>query len=210
MSEAGIIVADDAYLRGLREVCDRNGALLFFDEVQTGYGRTGTFLAQEHSGVVPDACSLAKGIAAGFPMGAVAVREDLAGALPPGSHASTFGGNPVACAAALAVLDAMDDESMIENAAVRGAYLAARLAALAADPEIPALEARGKGLLRGLVLPDHLDPASVLDELRERGVLLSRVGGQVLRFSPALNITLKELADGLDVVERTLRAALRR
>ncbi|MEV0637660.1 acetylornithine/succinylornithine family transaminase [Streptomyces sp. NPDC050619] len=204
-AEAGIVVGNDDYLRGLRELCDDHGALLLFDEVQTGYGRTGRFLSWEWSGVVPDACSLAKGIAAGLPMGAVAARESLAQALPPGSHASTFGGNPVVCAAALAVLDILDDESLVENAATRGAALAAGLAALVDDPATPVTEVRGRGLLQGLVLADHIAPARVLDRLRERGVLLSRVGIQVLRFSPALNITADELRQGLTVVTKVLR-----
>ncbi|RAG86341.1 aspartate aminotransferase family protein [Streptacidiphilus pinicola] len=208
-AEAGVIPAREDYLRGLREICERTGALLFFDEVQTGYGRTGAFLSHEHSGVVPDACSLAKGIAAGFPMGAVAVREHLAGALPPGTHASTFGGNPVACAAALAVLDVFEDEDLLANATSRGEALATALAAMVADPALPATASRGKGLLQGLVLADDVDVAALLTGLREQGVLLARVGHQVLRFSPALNITAEELDEGLAVVTRVLAEAPR-
>lgn len=204
--EGGIVVATDAYLRGAREICDRAGALLFFDEIQTGFGRTGRFLASEWSGVLPDACSLAKGIAAGFPLGAIAVSEALANALPPGSHATTFGGNPLACAAALAVLEIFDTEQLVTNADRVGTHLHARLAALVADASLPAAsEARGRGLLQGLVLATGVDPATVLASIRDAGVLLSLAGGNVLRFSPPLCVTRDEIDEGVAVVESVLR-----
>lgn len=205
--EGGIVVPDDAYLRGAREICDRAGALLFFDEIQTGIGRTGRFLASEWSGVLPDACSLAKGIAAGFPLGAIAVSEALANALPPGSHATTFGGNPLACAAALAVLDVIEREGLVNNAARVGAHLNARLSSLASDAAVPvAVTARGRGLLQGLVLGGGADPAKVLATIREAGVLLSLAGGNVLRFSPPLCIREHEIDEAMTTVEKALRA----
>jgi predicted acetylornithine/succinylornithine family transaminase len=192
-AEGGIIVATDAYLRGVREICDRKGALLFFDEVQTGYGRTGKFLAREWSGVMPDACSLAKGIGGGFPLAAVVCTEKLADGLPVGSHGSTFGGNSLACAAGLAILSIFDEEKLVENAHVVGGHLGGQLEAMAADADVPAaVEARGRGLLRGLkVAPSH-DAAAVLARLRELGVLASTAGGDVIRLAPPLNVTAAE------------------
>ena len=202
--EGGVVSATDAYLKGVRELCDSRGALLFYDEVQTGYGRTGKFLACEHSGVIPDGCSLAKGIASGFPLGAMAVREELANGLPPGSHATTYGGNPLACAAALAVLSIFDDEKLVENSAKVGAHLGQHLERIAAAGGAVD-EARGKGLLRGLRVADNYDPAALLAAVREAGVLLSIAGGNVLRFTPPLSITAAEIDEGVATVERVLR-----
>lgn len=207
--EGGIVVPSDAYLRGARELSDRHGALLFFDEIQTGIGRTGRFLAAEWSGVRADACSLAKGIAAGFPLGAIAVREDLANSLPPGSHATTFGGNPLACAVSLSVLAIIQDEGLVQNAETVGAYLRQRLEALVADPQIPvAVEARGRGLLQGLVVGGGADPAKTLAAIRDGGVLLSLAGGNVLRFSSPLCVTREQVDEAMTVVESALRSAV--
>jgi predicted acetylornithine/succinylornithine family transaminase len=206
--EGGVVAATPEYLRGVRELCDSAGALFMLDEVQTGYGRTGRFLAQEHSGVIPDAVALAKGIAGGFPLGAVGVRSALSGGLPPGTHGTTYGGNPLACAAALAVLRIFDRERLVENAERMGAYLGERLAALAADESLPAAsEARGLGLLRGLAIAHAYDPAPILADIRQRGVLLSIAGGNVLRFSPPLTISQNEIAEALVAVEASLKAA---
>jgi len=204
--EGGVVTASDAYLKGLRELCDSRGALLFYDEVQTCYGRTGKFLGYEHSGVVPDGCSLAKGIASGFPLGVMAVSEKLANGLPPGSHATTFGGNPLACAAALAVLEIFDEEKLVENAAKMGAHLAQHLERIASRGGA-VNEARGKGLLRGLRVADGYDPAALLGAIREAGVLLSIAGGNVLRFTPPLCVTAAEIDEGVAIVERVLSTA---
>ena len=204
--EGGVVVPPDDYLAGLRALCDAQGALLLFDEVQTGYARTGRFLGREWSGVWPDACALAKGIGAGFPLGAMAVSERLANALPPGTHATTYGGNPLACAAGLAVLEIIAREDLVRRADQRGVYLAQELAGIAADPTIPAAQAsRGRGLLQGLVLAPSVAPAAVLTEIREQGVLLSLAGGNVLRFTPPLCVTEDELAEGVAVVKRVLK-----
>jgi predicted acetylornithine/succinylornithine family transaminase len=202
--EGGVVVGTDEYLRAARKLCDARGALLMFDEVQTCMGRTGRFMGREHSGVMPDACALAKGIASGFPLGAMAVTEALAHALPPGTHASTFGGNPLACAAALEVLSILDDEELVDNADRVGAYLGEKLEQLAQLPAVA--QARGRGLLRGVKLAPHLNPASVLSSVREQGVLLSLAGGDVLRFTPPLCVTREEIDEGVAVVERVLMA----
>jgi predicted acetylornithine/succinylornithine family transaminase len=206
--EGGVLAGTPEYLRGVRALCDRAGALFMLDEVQTGYGRTGRFLAQEWTGVVADAVALAKGIASGFPLGAFAVSEKLAGSLPPGTHGTTYGGNPLACAAALAVLRIFDNEKVIENAERQGAYLAQRLSAFVADADLPAAGGvRGLGLLRGLAVADGFEPAALVGDLRARGVLVSIAGGNVLRFSPPLTITQAELDEALVAVEAALRAA---
>jgi len=207
-AEGGIIVATQELMQGVRRICDERGALFFLDEIQTGYGRTGRFLAQEWFDVVPDACSLAKGIGGGFPLGAMAVTERLAQGLPPGSHASTFGGNPLACAAGLAVLKIIDEEGLIDNAQRLGDYLAERLAAI--DARLPStVGTRGLGLLRGLVLADGIDPVATIAALQRAGLLLTLAGGQVVRISPALNVTRKELDEGLEILETVLRDAPR-
>jgi len=208
--EGGVVAASPEYLRAAREICDAAGALFMLDEVQTGYGRTGRFLAQAWSGVVPDACALAKGIAGGFPLGAVGVRPVLEKSLPPGSHGTTYGGNALACAAALAVLRIFDREKLVENAERVGTYLGARLEALAADATLPAAaDARGIGLLRGISVASGFDPGAIVADIRKRGVLVSIAGGTVLRFSPPLCVTEAEIAEGLTAVEAALRAATR-
>lgn len=207
--EGGLVVGEDDYLRGARALCDERGALLFFDEVQTGYGRTGRFLGREHSGVVPDGCSLAKGMGGGFPIGAIAIREHLADGLPPGSHASTFGGNPLAAAAALAVLRIFDEEDVVANADRMGERLGAGLAALAADPSVPAaVEARGRGLLRGVRLASGVDPKGVLVRLRDHEKMLGTIAGaDVLRLAPPLTVTASDVDDALGRLEAALRGA---
>jgi predicted acetylornithine/succinylornithine family transaminase len=207
-AEGGIIVPADAYLHAARELCDQVGALLLFDEVQTGYGRTGRFLAQEWSGVEPDACSLAKGIGGGFPLAAMAVKEHLAGALPPGTHASTFGGNALACAAGQAVLDIIDDEGLVARSEQTGHLLAEGLRRIANDLSVPAgTEQRGRGLLQGIVLADDVDPRATLGALREEGLLLCIAGGNVLRFAPPLNVSSEDIETGLRITADVLSRA---
>ena len=208
-AEGGIIMATEAFMQGARRICDERGALLFFDEIQTGYGRTGRFLAHEWFGTVPDACSLAKGIGGGFPLGAMAVTERLAQGLPPGSHASTFGGNPLACAAGLAVLHIIDEEGLVQNAQRLGGYLAGELAALDARLSTT-VGTRGIGLLQGIVLADDVDPGATVAAVHAAGLLLTLAGGNVIRISPSLNVTREELDEGLSVLEPILADAPRK
>lgn len=207
-AEGGLRVPSPGYLEGLRKLCDERGALLLLDEVQTGYGRTGKFLAAEHTGVRADACSLAKGIAGGFPFSAMLVSERAIGGLPYGSHASTFGGNPLACAAALATLAIFDEEKLVDNAASMGRYLGEKLATLATSEAVA--EPRGMGLLRGLMLASDVDPNATLVALRTRGLLLTLAGGNVLRFAPALNVTRDEIDEAVGIVGVVLDAAPRK
>lgn len=203
--EGGAIPARVEFLQGLRRLCDQHGALLMVDEIQTGIGRTGAFLAFEHAGIQPDAVALAKGLGGGFPIGSVLCSEKLAGALPPGTHGSTFGGNPLACAAALSVLEILDDERLIDHARRMGGHLGDRLRQAAeAHPTLFEGE-RGLGLLRGLVLRPGADARAALARVREQGVLLTAAGERTLRFTPPLIVTEAQLDEA---VQRTV-AALR-
>jgi acetylornithine/succinyldiaminopimelate/putrescine aminotransferase len=204
-AEGGVIVPSPGYLAGLRQLADERGALLFFDEVQTGYGRTGRFLGAEHDGVVPDACSLAKGIAGGFPLGAIAVTEKVADGLPYGSHASTFGGNPLACAAGLAVLRIFEEEGVLANVEKVGAHLRARLEARYGAGKSEAVAAiRGRGLLQAVALADAVDPLATLAAIRDRKVLVTLAGGSTLRLAPPLIVSADEIDEGLAAIDAVL------
>lgn len=197
--EGGVRPAPPGYLEAARRICDERGALLLIDEVQTGFGRTGRLFAIEHSGVVPDGLLLAKSIAAGLPMGAVAVHERH-GSLPGGAHGSTFGGNPLLCAAARAALRAYIEEELPRQAAEKGDWLLERLRAL----RLPAArEVRGLGLLVGIELRTRVQP--YLQALLERGVLALPAGPNVLRLLPPLVITY----DDLDIVAATMAEVVR-
>ena len=185
--EGGVHPATEEYIAGVTAVCRERGALLIIDEVQTGFGRTGALFACEHYGVETDILVLAKSIAGGMPMGAIAFHEHL-GPLPPASHGTTFGGNPLACAAARATLRYLHDHDLPQQAAEKGTYLMERLRAL----ELPQVrEVRGKGLLVGLELKERVQPYLV--RLTERGVLALPAGPNVLRLLPPLVITYDEL-----------------
>lgn len=204
--EGGVLPAPPGFLRELRDIADEAGALLLADEIQTGVGRTGRFLGFEHDGVQADVVALAKGLAGGVPIGAMLCRAELAEALPAGSHGSTFGGNPLASAAALAVLDVLEKERLLEAVEQRGAELAGRLTALATKYPKLVQTTRGRGLLQALVLKDEVDARALLGQLQDAGVLVTIAGGQALRFTPPLNITPAELGAALDVIDRVLGA----
>jgi acetylornithine/LysW-gamma-L-lysine aminotransferase len=198
--EGGVRPAPAGYLEAARRICDERGALLLLDEVQTGFGRTGRLFGMEHSGVVPDILILAKSIAAGLPMGAVAVHERH-GPLPGGAHGSTFGGNPLLCAAARAALRAYQDEDLPRQAAEKGVWLIERLRGL----QLPAVrEVRGLGLLVGLELKGRVQPH--LGALLERGVLALPAGPNVLRLLPPLVIGYEDLETVVDAIAEVLRA----
>ncbi len=185
--EGGVRPAPTGYLEAARRICDERGALLLLDEVQTGFGRTGKLFACEHSGVVPDILILAKSIAAGLPMGAVAIHARH-GALAGGSHGTTFGGNPLLCAAARATLRTYIQDDIAHQAAEKGAWLIERLTAL----RLPVVrEVRGLGLLIGLELKNRVQP--YLTALMERGVLALPAGPTVLRLLPPLVISYEDL-----------------
>jgi acetylornithine/N-succinyldiaminopimelate aminotransferase len=204
--EGGVLPAPAGFLAELRVIADQHGALLLVDEVQTGIGRSGRFLALEHSGVRPDAVTLAKGLAGGVPVGAMLCGSHLAGALPPGSHGCTFGGNPLASAAALAVLDVLQTEGLLAAAEERGAQLARGLGDLAKRHCSRVECARGVGLLQALVLREASDATAALGALRDAGVLLTIAGGRGLRFSPPLVISPAEIDEGVAAVDKVLKA----
>jgi len=204
--EGGVLPAPPGFLAALREIVDEAGALLIADEVQTGVGRTGKFLAFEHDGVKADVVALAKGLGGGVPIGAMLCRAALSEALPPGSHGSTFGGNPLASAAALTVLEVLEQERLLEQVSERGEELARRLAEVAQRHARLVATTRGRGLLQALVLKDGVDARGLLGKLQDAGVLLTIAGGQALRFSPPLNITSAELGAAFDVLDGVLGA----
>ncbi len=200
--EGGIRVPDDGYLQAARDICDDAGALLIFDEVQTGMGRTGKWFAREHSGVVPDIMTMAKAMAGGLPMGALLAREQTSSKMQKGDHAATFGGGPLLCAAALASLTVIEDEDLVDRSARMGRYLVDKLEGL----ELEAVrEIRGKGLMVGMELAVKCGP--VVDYARENGVLLNCTSDSVLRFVPPLVITQEQIDRVIDVVAEGIERA---
>ncbi|MHC4715179.1 MAG: aminotransferase class III-fold pyridoxal phosphate-dependent enzyme, partial [Planctomycetota bacterium] len=199
--EGGINVADDEYLRGLRELCDKGGAVLIFDEVQTGMGRTGEYFGYQHSGVVPDIMTMAKSLGGGVAIGAIAAKGEVAAALVPGSHASTFGGNALACAAALAVFDAIESENLIENTRKMGAYLRGELEKFAGKYDF-IREVRGKGLMLGAEL--SRPGAEIVSKCLERGLNINCTHDTVLRIMPAMTVTKDLLDAGLKILDTVL------
>jgi len=202
--EGGVLPAPPGFLRELRAIADRHGALLIADEIQTGVGRTGSFLAVEHDGVRPDVVVLAKGLGGGVPIGAMVCRAALEGALPPGSHGSTFGGNALASAAALAVLETLESDGVLARVPVLGARLHSGLVRLAERHGALVETARGKGLLQALVLKADVDARAVLGEMQQAGLLVTIAGGQALRFSPPLTVSEGEIDEALGIAERVL------
>lgn len=203
LGEAGAIEAPPGFLRSLRELATRAGALLLVDEIQTGVGRTGTFLAIEAEDARPDALTLAKGLGGGVPIGALLTGEHLAASLPKGSHGSTFGGNPLASAAALAVLRTLDKESLLVRVQTLGAWLADRLDTLRSRS--PLITRRtGRGLLQAIELVPEQSASALLGQLRDRGLLVTLAGSNALRFTPPLTISDEEFEEGLTLLEETL------
>jgi acetylornithine aminotransferase len=196
LGEGGVVPLEPGFVRAAGELAEDVGALLAFDEVQTGVGRTGTFFAWEQAGVRPDLATLAKGLANGLPLGCLLVSEQAAGALAPGDHASTFGGNPVACAAACAVCDAID-EDLLARVRQRGVELRAGLGGLGA-----VREARGLGLLVGAELDRPAPP--VVAECLEKGLLVTSAGERVLRLTPPLTIERTDVDEALHILREVL------
>jgi acetylornithine/N-succinyldiaminopimelate aminotransferase len=196
-AEGGVHVADREYLRNLRQLCTQKDILLIFDEIQTGMGRTGTLFAYEQLGVQPDIITLAKGLAGGVPIGACLAKNAVAAAFTPGSHASTFGGNPLACAAALAVCHVLLEGPVLENAKRMGEYLAKGLADCKSRFRV-VQEVRGLGLLQGMELT--IDARTVVADALARGVLLNAANEHVLRMVPPLIITQPEIDRLLDLL----------
>lgn len=199
--EGGVCVADKSYLKGLRELCRQKDILLIFDEVQTGVGRTGTLFAYEQLGVAPDIMTLGKGLGGGLPIGACLATEAASAGFEPGSHASTFGGNPVCCAAGLAVLRALLEGRVLDHGRRMGDYLAHGLQDM--KDRLPIVkEARGLGLLQGLELT--VDGKPVVTDCLARGLLINCTADRVLRFIPPLIISQADIDRLLDLLNQVL------
>jgi len=215
LGEGGILAPPPEYFRIAAEIFHENGALFIVDEVQSGFGRTGKMFAIEHSaGVRPDIVAMAKGIAGGFPLGAFMAREPVSEAMQPGDHLSTFGGNPISCAAALANIAVLEEERLVENSARRGEELLGRLGRLA-EKSARVGDVRGRGLMIGIELvkdkaskePAPDEAKAVRAAMRERGVLVGVGGayGNVVRLQPPLSITADECDRAASAVEEVLR-----
>jgi 4-aminobutyrate aminotransferase len=211
--EGGYNVPPASFLQGLRQRCDQHGILLIFDEVQTGFGRTGEWFAAQTFGVTPDVFVLAKAIASGFPLSAIAAPARLMREWKPGAHGTTFGGNPISCAAGVATIQAIREEGLIENCRARGQQIMARLEALKArSPRLG--DVRGKGLMIGveIIVPgsdreaDGATAQRILDGCLERGLLCYMAGlhGQVVRIIPPHILTAEQAAWAMDVVEEVV------
>jgi acetylornithine/N-succinyldiaminopimelate aminotransferase len=199
--EGGVITPAPDYLQRVRELCDRHNLLLILDEVQVGLGRTGALFAHEHTGITPDIMTLAKALGGGLPIGATLTRDDVAATMTRGAHGSTFGGNPVTCAAAVRVLEVLLGEGVVDNAARMGVYLNERLCALAARfPMIRTV--RGQGLILGMELDRPARP--IVEACLEEGLVINATADCVLRFLPPLIISRDEIDDACTILGRVL------
>ncbi|MEO8347268.1 MAG: acetylornithine transaminase [Acidobacteriota bacterium] len=202
--EAGVLLPSPSYLPGLRALCDAHGLLLVFDEVQTGIGRTGRMFSYEHSGARPDILTLAKGVAGGVPAGVVLATEEAASHFVPGDHGSTFGGNALASAAVCAVLDTIESEGLVENAAAMGARLASGLEGL--RERHPVLRSiRAAGLLVAADL--EMEAAPIVEACLTRGLLVNAVRPNTLRFAPPLIVSPGEVDSALRILDEVLTSA---
>jgi acetylornithine aminotransferase len=199
MGEAGVIVPPEDYLKNLRQFCDDNGALLVFDCVQTGMGRTGDWFGYEYSGVKPDVITLAKGLGGGLPLGAMIALGSASKLFAAGDHGSTFGGNPIATAAALAVISSIEKEKILTHVDAVGEFLLEELALI---PGVS--EARGAGLLIGLTL-DKPIAKLVTKRCQELGALINAPGESMIRIAPALNITMRQAQKFVTIFSQALK-----
>lgn len=200
--EGGIIIPPEGYLEELKKVCHENDVLLIFDEVQTGFGRTGEMFASQTFKVAPDITTLAKAIAGGFPMGAVLASEEVGNAFEPGDHAATFGGGPLACAAALASIQTIQDEGLLAQSRSRGECFKTQLKDLFQEYGMVE-DVRGRGMMLGMEM--GMPCASMVDEMRQQGVLVNCTAGNVLRFVPPLVITTEQINEVTDSLDEVLR-----
>jgi ornithine--oxo-acid transaminase len=202
--EAGVIIPPDGYLKEVREICTKNDVVLILDEIQTGLGRTGKLLAEEHEGIQSDLTVIGKALSGGFyPISAVLSTEAVLGVLNPGQHGSTFGGNPLACAIARTALKVLVEEGLIDNAASMGTYFLKGLKQIA-NPYIK--EARGKGLMIGLEFyPEAGGARPYCEKLKKRGLLCKETHDHIIRFAPPLIITKDQIDWALEIISRVLR-----
>lgn len=208
--EGGYIVPPDGFLGGLREICDRHGALLIADEVQTGLGRTGKMFAVEHWDVVPDIICMAKALGGGLPLGAILAKKDLIDSWPPAAHGTTFGGNPIACRAGLTSLRIIQEENLKDHAIKVGNHVQSRFRET--QKELPIIgDIRGKGLMVAVELINaDGSPASeiikaIIKEIGAKGIVLTKCGASALRIAPPLTITQEQADEGVDIILELLR-----
>lgn len=216
LGEGGYVPAPEGYLQAVRDLCDEHGILLILDEVQSGFGRTGKFFAYEHAAITPDIIVMAKGLASGMPISAIASRADLMEQWTPGTHGGTYGGgNAIAMAAACATIDVIRDEGLVENAAAMGNHLIQRLRKM--QKQYPVMgDVRGRGLMVGVEFtdangePDAATSDAVLKECLAQSLLLLNCGSyqNVIRWIPPLVVAEEELDEGLGIFERALAAAM--
>jgi len=196
--EGGVIMPSKNYLKELKELCHDKEVLLIFDEVQTGFGRTGEMFASQTFGVTPDISTFAKAIAGGFPMGVVMASNYVADTFVPGDHAATFGGSPLACAAAKASINYIIDEDLLKKSKENGIYFMKKLGIIKDNNEV-VKEVRGKGLMIGMEM--YKDCGILVDELRDRGIIINCAAGNVLRFVPPLVISQNQIDTVITVLE---------
>jgi len=211
--EGGYIVPPKEFLKRLREICTSNGLLLIFDEVQSGFGRTGEWFAAQAFDITPDVMAIAKGIASGFPLGAVCARSELMSRWEPTVHGTTFGGNPVSCAAAVATIDTIRDEGLLQNAKKSGEYLLSRLKELKAKHKMIG-DARGLGLMTAIEFivpgtdrePNSAAAKKFLNECLSKGLLMYPCGlyGHVVRLAPPLNVTRQQIDEAMSIADQSL------
>ena len=199
--EGGINVADKDFVLGLRKLCDEKNLLLIIDEVQTGIGRTGKLFSYQHYGITPDIMTLAKALGAGMPIGCMLVKKDIADTLTAGTHASTFGGGPVICKAAIAVLRAIKKEKLLINAQKMGEYMFTLLNALK-DKYVVIKDVRGIGLMVGVEL--KVEGKAIVQSCMNRGLLINCTQERVLRLMPALNVKKKEIVKAISTLDSAL------
>lgn len=199
--EGGIIIPPDGYLKDVENLCRQKDILLIFDEVQTGFGRTGEMFASEISGVKPDITTVAKAMAGGYPMGAILANERIATGFEPGDHGSTFGGNPLGCAAAKATIEVILDENLVHKSKEMGSYFQSRLKELQAKHSI-IKEVRGQGMLIGVELT--IECGKLVDEARKKGLLVNCTAGNVLRLAPPLVISQEQIDKSVAILDEAL------
>ena len=199
--EGGIHPATPEYMHAIRELCDAHGAMMILDEVQTGWGRTGRWFGYQHYDVVPDILTLAKALGGGVAIGAMMARPQVAASLVPGTHASTFGGNPLACAAGVAVVEAIESEHLLENASAMGDYAVEKINQLKA--KYPLIDhVRGKGLMIGIQLTEA--GAAIVAACLERGLRINCTQGNVLRIMPSMTVTKDQIDEAMSILDQAL------
>ncbi|MCK4998120.1 MAG: aminotransferase class III-fold pyridoxal phosphate-dependent enzyme, partial [Anaerohalosphaera sp.] len=199
--EGGINIASEEYLQAIRRLCDENGAVMILDEVQTGIGRTGKWFGYQHSEVVPDIITMAKALGGGAAIGAIMATEEVAASLVPGTHASTFGGNPLACAAGIAVIEAIEEDGLLQNAIDMGKYTREKIEELKA--KYPIIDSvRGKGLMIGIQLTGP--GADIVSECLAKGLRINCTQGTVLRFMPSMTVSKEEIDSAVRILDGVL------